>query len=94
MKKMFNVSYEMVIFKGHKVVNRGACENTNGLKDYFIIKTFEKGNKTYIIREKFYNENFFSKEFEVHDSKEFYIISSYVCPSTNSFWKYDTREDN
>lgn len=93
MKKMFNVSVEMVVFKNHKVVNRGICESTNGLKDYFIIKTFEKDNKTYTIREKFYNNHFFSKEFEVHDHDKYYIISTYNCPSTHAYWISDTRED-
>lgn len=91
---MFNVSVEMIVFKNHKVVNRGLCENTDGLKDYFIIKTFEKNNKTYTIREKFYNNHFFSKEFEVYNHDKFYIISTYTCPTTNMYWKNDTREDN
>ena len=91
---MFDVSYEMVIFKGHKVVNRGTCKNTNGLTDYSIIKTLEKGNKTYTIKEKYYGKEFYSKEYEIHDHNKFYVITSYSNPSTNTFWVYDTRKDN
>lgn len=93
-KRIFDVSVEMMIFKNHKVINKGICNNTNGLKDYSIIKTFKKDNKTFTIREKYFNNEFFSKDFMVDDSNTYYVVSSYICPITNTYWKYDTREDN
>ena len=93
-KKIFTLSYEMVIFnKDNKVINKGTCRNTNGLKDYRIIKTYNKGEKTYIITEKYYDNEFYSKEFEVHNRKDYYIVSAYTCPLTNTHWTYDTRDD-
>lgn len=93
-KKIFTLSYEMVIFnKKCEVINKGTCRNTNGLKDYNIIKTFTKGEKTYTIKEKYYDNEFFNKTFEVQDKKDYYIISAYTNPTTNTYWKYDTRED-
>lgn len=92
-KRFFGLSYEMLVFKRDKLINRGICKNTNGLKDYNIIKTFEKDSKVYTIKEKYYDGEFFNKTFEVHDKKDYYIISAYTCPTTNTYWKYDTRED-
>ena len=92
-KRIFNVSVEVMIFENHKLINKGICKNTNGLKDYAIIKTFEKDKKIYTIKEKYYSNNFFSKEYSVDDNKDYYVVSSYICPSTKSYWKYDTREE-
>ena len=93
--KKFKLSYEMVLFdNNNKVINKGTCENTNGLKDYRIIKTYTKGEKTYIITEKYYDNEFFSKEYEVHDSKKYYIVTAHICLLTKSYWSYDTRKDN
>ena len=95
MKKRFTLSYEMVMFnKNNEVINRGICKNTNGLKDYNIIKVFEKDKKVYTIKEKYYDGAFYSKSFEVQDKKDYYIVTSYSTPSTNTYWKYDTRKDN